>query len=128
MALLAKKKQQGDPRNLAQRRREEKQDAARGMLQAMGLVRGIMGVIKAADDAPPEKIPALRLKFDGYRALLAKVLPDLKAIEVTGDAGPPRVVIVPVASQTAEAWAAQVRQEREQGLLPGVVIEQPKDA
>jgi len=127
MALLAKKKHRGDPRNLAQRRREEKQDAARGMLQAMGLVRGIMGVIEAADDAPPEKIPALRLKFDGYRALLAKVLPDLKAIEVTGDTGPPRVVIVPVASLSAAEWAAQVRQEREQGLLPGVVIEQPKD-
>lgn len=87
-------------------------------------------MVEIADEAQTcdaDRVPALRLRADIYSRLLAKCLPDLKAIEVTGDAGPPRVVIVPVASQSAEEWAEQVRRERTQGLLPGVVIEQPKD-
>lgn len=118
-----------DRRTHAQRRRQEAQEAVRKKLAAHVYIHKMIGIADEAITAEADRIPALRLRADIYTRLLAKCLPDLKAIEVSGDGGERRVIVVPVASQTAEEWAAQVRQEREHGLLPGVTIEhEPSDA
>ncbi len=73
----------------AQRRRAEQQAAARKRLQAWQFVRRLREIADKAEAADPVAIPALRLKADIYHKLLAKCLPDLKAVELTGANGGP---------------------------------------
>ena len=68
----------------AQRRRLEAQDASRRKLRAGQFVRRLKELATKAETCEPDRIPAMRLQADIYMKLLAKCLPDLKAIEHSG--------------------------------------------
>lgn len=68
----------------AQRRRKEARDGFRERLRAWQYVRRLREIADRVESVAPAAIPALRLKADIYLKLLAKCLPDLKAIEHTG--------------------------------------------
>jgi hypothetical protein len=68
----------------AQRRREEAREGARIKLRAGQYIRRLKEIAVRADTAEPSTIPALRLKADIYLKLLAKCLPDLRAVEHSG--------------------------------------------
>lgn len=108
----------------AQRRREEKRAARRETLQTAQYIRRLHETAEKAATADPADIPAMALQCRIWFGLLAKCLPDLKAVEVTGDGSIQTVVFVPVTAASAEEWAAQVRVEQERRVLPGVLIEQ----
>jgi hypothetical protein len=73
-----------DKRTHAQRRRMESQEAIRRKLRAAQYIRRLKEIAEKAEQAEASTIPALRLQADIYSRLLAKCLPDLKAIEHTG--------------------------------------------
>jgi hypothetical protein len=69
----------------AQRRRSEARDAVREKLQAIQYLRRLEEIADQAEQVDASKVPALRLKADIYTRLLAKCLPDLKAVEHSGE-------------------------------------------
>jgi hypothetical protein len=69
----------------AQRRRKESQDAVRRRLRATQFIRRLKLIAKAAESADSGAVPALRLQADIYGRLLNKCLPDLKAVEHSGE-------------------------------------------
>lgn len=69
----------------AQRRRAEAQEGARIKLRAGQFVRRLREIADKVETVEPAKVPALRLKADIYCKLLSKCLPDLKAVEHTGE-------------------------------------------
>lgn len=68
----------------AQRRKKEAQEAVRLRLRSGQYIRRLTEICNKAEIVEPSMIPALRLKADIYCKLLAKCLPDLKAIEHSG--------------------------------------------
>ena len=68
----------------AQRRREEARNGARLKLRAGQYVRRLREIAERAESADPGAIPGMRLKADIYMKLLAKCLPDLKAVDHSG--------------------------------------------
>jgi hypothetical protein len=76
-----------DPANKlthADRRRKQAQDALRQRLRAGQYLNHLHKIAEAADTCEPAAVPALRLKADIYMKILAKCLPDLKAVEHSG--------------------------------------------
>lgn len=73
-----------DSQTHAQRRRIEAREGARIKLRAGQYVRRLKEIAEKAETVEPSAIPALRLKADIYAKLLAKCLPDLKAVDHTG--------------------------------------------
>ncbi len=71
----------------AQRRRAEAQEAIRTKLRAGQFVRRLKEIVAKADGCEAAAVPALRLQADIYLKLLGKCLPDLKAIEHSGNIG-----------------------------------------
>lgn len=71
-------------KNGVDRRRDYARAQMRQTLRGWRYVRLLREIAAQCDDVEPERVPALRLKADIYRGLLAKVLPDLRAIEVSG--------------------------------------------
>lgn len=69
----------------AQRRRMEAKMGARLKLKAGQFVRRLKEIAEKAESVEPSMVPALRLKADIYIRLLGKCLPDLKAIEHSGE-------------------------------------------
>lgn len=69
----------------AQRRRLEARKGARMKLQAGQYVRRLKEIADRVESVEPSQVPALRLKADIYCKLLAKCLPDLKAVEFNGN-------------------------------------------
>lgn len=68
-----------------QRRIAMNREGVRLRLRAFTYVRKLREIADAAESAEPSQVPALRLKADIYSKLLNKVLPDLKAVEHTGE-------------------------------------------
>lgn len=73
-----------DKRTHAQRRKAEAEDGIRRRMRASRYVRALREIADKAETVDPSQIPALRLKADIYSKLLAKCLPDLKAVEHSG--------------------------------------------
>lgn len=71
-------------RTHAQRRRLEAQEASRRKLRAGQFIRRLKEIAEKVESAEPSAVPALRLKADIYLRLLAKCLPDLRAVEHSG--------------------------------------------
>jgi hypothetical protein len=69
----------------AQKRRLEAQAANRKKLRAAQFIRRLKEIAVKAETADPTAIPAMRLQADIYTRLLGKCLPDLKAIEHSGE-------------------------------------------
>jgi hypothetical protein len=96
--------EQADKTTHAQRRRRESQDAVRRKMRAAQFVRRLKELAVKADTAAAEKIPAMRLQADIYSRLLAKCLPDLKAIEHSGTVKRTDVTDKPL---TDDEWTRQ---------------------
>ena len=76
----------------AQRRRAEKKEALRDFLSGQKYIEAINNDL-SRDDITSEELPVIKFKTETRLKLLAKVLPDVKAVELTGkDGGPVRVV------------------------------------
>lgn len=69
----------------AQRRRAEAHAAVGKRLRAGKFVRWLQAIAHESKDADPVRIPAMKLRADIYLKLLAKCLPDLRAIEHSGN-------------------------------------------
>lgn len=78
-------------------------EATRTRLRAQALVWQIKQIAVKADTADALQLAQLRLKLDAYTRLLNKCLPDLKAVEHSGDAKPAVVGSKPL---TVEEWEA----------------------
>ena len=74
-----------EKRTHAQRRRLEARKASANKLRAGQFVRRLKEIAEKAETVEASQVPALRLKADIYCRLLAKCLPDLKAVELSGD-------------------------------------------
>ena len=89
----------------AQRRRSETRNAMREKLQSAQYIRRLHEIAEKASKADAADVPALRLKADIYCRLLAKCLPDLKAVEHSGEIAKPHYVVeVPAPCATTEEW------------------------
>ena len=60
-------------------------EAIQVKVKGMRLLGKLADIAKKANDCAPQEIPALKLQADIYFGLLKKVLPDQKALEITGD-------------------------------------------
>jgi hypothetical protein len=67
------------------RQAQERIEAIRRSIQATDQINTLVSIGKEACSADRDTIPALRLRMDIAFGLLRKVLPDLKAVEHTGD-------------------------------------------
>ena len=67
------------------RRMATNRELIRTRLRAFEYVRRVREIADKVETAEPSQVPALRLKADIYLKLLAKVLPDLKSVEHTGE-------------------------------------------
>lgn len=77
-----------DTRTRAQRNRAIRQENLRQELKARSYLDQIHGILEHNYlGAEMIELQAAKLKLDGYFKLLNKVLPDLKAVEVTGENG-----------------------------------------
>ena len=83
----------------AQRRRAEKKEALRDFLSGQKYIEAINNDL-SRDDITSEELPVIKFKTETRLKLLAKVLPDVKAVELTGENGGPVRVF---ASDTDEA-------------------------
>jgi len=72
-------------RTYAEKRREEKRDALREFVSGQRLLEAINNDL--GRDLTGEELPVVKFKTETRLKLLAKVLPDLKAVEVTGEEG-----------------------------------------
>ncbi|MBA3564582.1 MAG: hypothetical protein H0W33_11370 [Gammaproteobacteria bacterium] len=70
---------------LKARNRRAKQELAQDGRKAGQYVRRLQEIAEMVETVEPSQVPALRLKADIYSRLLAKCLPDLKAVEQSVD-------------------------------------------
>ena len=89
----------------AQRRRKESQEALRRRLRGTQFIRRLKEIADRVLEVEAGQVPALRLQADIYMRLLGKVLPDLKAIEHSGQIERP--ADVSDKPMSAADWAAQ---------------------
>lgn len=75
-----------DNRTNAQKRREEKKTALREFLSGQKYIEAINADL-ARDYIAPDELPTIKFKTETRLKLLNKVLPDLKAVEHTGEDG-----------------------------------------
>ena len=78
-----------DSRTYAQKNRAKRQEEVRQELAAKGKIQYIFDNLKKIEEAvgDPDTVQRLKVATDIRLKLLAKYLPDLKAVEVTGEAG-----------------------------------------
>lgn len=69
----------------AAKRREESREGLRLKLRGFQYIRRLHEIAAKAEGSAKEDVPALQLKANIYFRLLAKCLPDLKAIEHSGE-------------------------------------------
>lgn len=72
----------------ADRRREEKNEALRDFVRGQQYLHAINRDLDR-DDITQDELPVIKFKTDTRLKLLGKVLPDLKAIEHSGDSEKP---------------------------------------
>ena len=79
------------PADAAQKNRKVRQEALREQLRAQGHVQHVVEIANKLNDKDIESsdIQRLKLKADIHLALIKKYLPDLKAMELTGEGGGP---------------------------------------
>lgn len=123
----------GDPNNRAARNRAIRQEALREQIQADQLIRQTLARIDKLDHGSPQKgteerkpltandIAAIKAANDASLRLLAKVLPDQKAVEVTGEGGGPVGVAMVDPSTLSTATLRELIAQRES------LHEQPED-
>lgn len=104
----------------AQKRRAQSREAIRSRLRAGQYVRRLMEIAEKAETVEMSAVPALRLKADIYTRLLSKCLPDLKAIEHSGEIRQRDVTDQPL---TDEEWARQYA--RDYLATPGGSAKEP---
>lgn len=76
---------QGDKsQTYAHRRKEEKKSALRDFLTGQKYIEAINRDL-ARSDISADELPVIKYKTETRLKLLSKVLPDLKAIDLTGD-------------------------------------------
>lgn len=88
----------------ADRRRKESKEANALRLRAGQYLRRLNEIADRCESAENAAIPGLRLKADIYIKLLAKCLPDLKAIEHSGEVTQRYVVEAPTVAVSVEEW------------------------
>jgi hypothetical protein len=69
----------------ASRRKKLAREAVQVKVKGMRLLGKLADIAKEAKTAAPADIARLKLQADIYFGLLKKVLPDQKALEITGD-------------------------------------------
>lgn len=69
----------------ASRRKKLAREAVQVKVKGLRLLGKLADIAKSAKTCSPQEIPALKLQADIYFGLLKKVLPDQKALEITGD-------------------------------------------
>lgn len=79
--MAKEKADRGDPRTRAQRNREIRQQTVREMLSAQKLVAQLLADAEKLQNVEPAKVPGIKAAADIRKALLAKVLPDLKSVD-----------------------------------------------
>lgn len=74
---------------MTQGQRRRAQDMLRSLVDGETALRGVQGVIErskvAYTIADKDSVPALALELKAHLALLNKVLPDVKAVDITSD-------------------------------------------
>jgi hypothetical protein len=65
------------------KRRLEKQEALRGFLEGQKYIEAIHRTLES--NIAPDELPIIKFKTETRLRLLNKILPDLKAVEVSGD-------------------------------------------
>jgi hypothetical protein len=90
-----------------QRRREARTLDLRERIRGNAYLRVLEGIAARADSLGEKEVSAYRLKADIYLRLLAKVLPDLKAIEYSGEITQRYVMELPIAAESTETWSQQ---------------------
>lgn len=78
----------------ASKRRSMAQEALRVKINGEKHIGNLEAINESAKSADKDTIPGLRLQADISLALLKKVLPDLKHVEVTSDEDSPLIVKV----------------------------------
>lgn len=81
-------------------------EAARVKMRAAFYLRQLKRIAEEAKTAPPSDIPAMRLRADIFTRILNKCLPDLKAIEHSGEV---KRAVVSAKPLTVEEWEAENR-------------------
>ena len=71
----------------ADKRRLEKQEALRGFLEGQKYIEAIHRTLDA--DIMSDELQVIKFKTETRLKLLSKILPDLKAVEVSGDENNP---------------------------------------
>ncbi len=69
----------------AARRREESRDGLRVKLRGAQYIRRLHEIANKAESADKDSVPGLKLKAEVYFKLLNKILPDLRAMEHSGE-------------------------------------------
>ena len=77
-------KQDDKSQTYAQRRKEEKKSALRDFLTGQKYIEAINRDL-ARNDITADELQVIKFKTETRLKLLSKVLPDLKAIDLTGD-------------------------------------------
>lgn len=77
---------------VSDKNRRARKEALREELQSREYIRQIHLILEKPDEEID--VAVAKLKMDGYFKLLAKTLPDLKAVEHTGGGGGPLQVFV----------------------------------
>jgi len=75
------------PRKIAEENKKIRRESLREELKSREYLRQIHKILDTKDD--DLNTQTAKLKLDGYFKLLAKTLPDTKAIELTGEDGNP---------------------------------------
>jgi len=86
----------------AEQNKKIRREALREELKSREYIRQVHKILETDDE--DLNVPAAKLKLDGYFKLLAKTLPDTKAIELTGEEGGPietstQINFIPVGSK-----------------------------
>lgn len=90
-----------------QRRRETRKLDLRERIRGHAYVRVLEGIAAKASDLGDKEVAAYRLKADIYLRLLNKILPDLKAVEHSGEMMHRYAMEIPAPTESTGEWTQQ---------------------
>jgi len=70
------------PKDIAKKNRDIRKEALREELKSRAYLNQVHSILES--EYEPDQLPQAKMRLDGYFKLLAKTLPDLKAVEITG--------------------------------------------